>query len=191
MATLWDSLLSDLVWAHDRAIRLPVYRILNHCRVYAYIAEGHIYSKREGAHWALERLPAEFYALIAGALVECRELRPGLSGASQADRGGGRLAALADADLPDRRRAVGRRVPADRLSARVASGARIAHLADAQHGFSPRCLLLRLPGLGLVRFPKSLARLLAGPGHCIMERKQLLGIKQRAEQVAAPKEADP
>jgi predicted nucleotidyltransferase len=62
------SLLSDLAWAHDRAVELPVYGILNHCRVYAYIAEGHIYSKREGAHWALERLPAKFHALISGAL---------------------------------------------------------------------------------------------------------------------------
>jgi predicted nucleotidyltransferase len=63
-----DSLLSDLAWARDRATKLPVYGILNHCRVYAYMAEGHIYSKQEGAHWALERLPAEFHALIASAL---------------------------------------------------------------------------------------------------------------------------
>lgn len=51
--------------------------------------------------------------------------------------------------------------------------------------------LLRMPGLGLVRFPKPLARLLAGPGHFVMERKQLLGIKQRAEGAADPKEDDP
>jgi hypothetical protein len=54
--------LSDLAWARDRAVELPVYGILNHCRVY-----GHIYSTREGAHWALERLPAKFHALISGA----------------------------------------------------------------------------------------------------------------------------
>jgi hypothetical protein len=49
-------------------VELPVYGILNHCRVYAYIAEGHIYSKQEGTHWALERLPAEFHPLISRAL---------------------------------------------------------------------------------------------------------------------------
>jgi len=32
------------------------------------LPEGHIYSKQEGAHWALERLPAEFHALISSAL---------------------------------------------------------------------------------------------------------------------------
>jgi predicted nucleotidyltransferase len=63
-----ESLLSDLVWARDRAVNIPVYGILNHCRVYAYMAEGHIYSKQEGAHWALERSPAEFFALISSAL---------------------------------------------------------------------------------------------------------------------------
>jgi hypothetical protein len=55
--------LSHLAWARDRAVELPVYGILNHCRVY-----GHIYSTREGAHWALERLPAEFHTLISCAL---------------------------------------------------------------------------------------------------------------------------
>jgi predicted nucleotidyltransferase len=68
VADFEDSIVSDLDWARARAAQSPVYGILNHCRVYAYVAEGHIYSKWEGADWAIERVPAEFRALVSSAL---------------------------------------------------------------------------------------------------------------------------
>lgn len=48
--------------------RCPVSFVLNACRVWAYLAEGLIFSKDEGGGWALRALPDEFKPLVAQAL---------------------------------------------------------------------------------------------------------------------------
>ncbi len=62
------SLLEDFAWARARLPQSAVCFILNACRIYAYLAEGHIYSKAEGGVWALARLPEQQRPLVAGAL---------------------------------------------------------------------------------------------------------------------------
>jgi hypothetical protein len=63
-----ESLISDLVWTLGRLPDLLVYGVLNSCRVYAYLLEGHIFSKAEGAAWALTALAPEFHPTIRTAL---------------------------------------------------------------------------------------------------------------------------
>ncbi len=46
----------------------PVYFVLNACRAYAYLLEGHVYSKDEGGVWALRVLPEEHRELVTRAL---------------------------------------------------------------------------------------------------------------------------
>ena len=50
----------------------PVYTILNCCRTYAYIRDGHVFSKEEGGSWAMQGLPAEFRDTVAAALAAYR-----------------------------------------------------------------------------------------------------------------------
>ncbi len=66
------SILSDLDWAIARMDCIPVYAILNFCRIYAYCRDGRILSKDEGGVWGLEFLPDEFHPLIAAALETYR-----------------------------------------------------------------------------------------------------------------------
>jgi hypothetical protein len=49
--------LRDLDWATDRADEIPVYLVLNACRIWAAQADRLVLSKREGAEWANPRLP--------------------------------------------------------------------------------------------------------------------------------------
>jgi streptomycin 3"-adenylyltransferase len=50
----------------------PIYTILNCCRTYAYVRDGHVFSKEEGGHWAIQVLPADFRAVVATALAVYR-----------------------------------------------------------------------------------------------------------------------
>lgn len=52
---------------------VPVYAVLNFCRVLAFIKEGLVSSKKEGGEWGIEKLPEEFYPLINEALKEYRK----------------------------------------------------------------------------------------------------------------------
>lgn len=68
------SLLSDLRWARgrldtDEGLR---YAVLNACRACAFLRERRIYSKSEGAQWALATLPREYHAAIEAALEAYR-----------------------------------------------------------------------------------------------------------------------
>jgi predicted nucleotidyltransferase len=47
---------------------VPMYAVLNFCRVLAFIDHGHITSKIEGAEWALYNLPDRYYPVIIAAL---------------------------------------------------------------------------------------------------------------------------
>jgi streptomycin 3"-adenylyltransferase len=75
-----DSIVTDLWWARTRAEEDParngVYFVLNACRVYAYLLDGYITSKDEGAVWALGVLPEQHRALVLRALEIYRGVRP-------------------------------------------------------------------------------------------------------------------
>ncbi|MGB7539739.1 MAG: aminoglycoside adenylyltransferase domain-containing protein [Anaerolineales bacterium] len=62
------SITADLEWAGERLAKNPVYAVLNSCRVFAYLQDGRIFSKAEGAVRSLEILPAEFHPLVRTAL---------------------------------------------------------------------------------------------------------------------------
>lgn len=58
------SVLSDLAWDEGDCM----YHVLNHCRTLAYIADGQVRSKAEGAKWALTHCDAEYRSVIEEAL---------------------------------------------------------------------------------------------------------------------------
>ncbi len=62
------SILSDVDWGIERIAKIPVYVVLNLCRIYAYCREEKILSKDEGGVWACEILPADLQPIIAKAL---------------------------------------------------------------------------------------------------------------------------
>lgn len=77
------SLLADMAWARERLEQYPVDSVLNACRVYAYLREGLIVSKVEGAAWGLGALPREHRAVLAAALAAYQ----GEAGATPLDLG--------------------------------------------------------------------------------------------------------
>jgi len=67
-----DSITSDLNWSLDKLDEIPVYAVLNACRILAYLQRKVLFSKREGALWALEDGPVEFRPMINTALEAYR-----------------------------------------------------------------------------------------------------------------------
>ena len=61
------SLLFDAGYLFEAYERNPLYTTLNLCRNLAYMREGKVLSKAEGADWALDNLPADFSPLITSA----------------------------------------------------------------------------------------------------------------------------
>lgn len=68
-----DSLWYDVEGAPEEITEYPMYLTLNLARVLAYREEGLVLSKKEGAEWALRKLPAEYRPLIEDALREYSE----------------------------------------------------------------------------------------------------------------------
>lgn len=68
-----DSIWYDIENAAEEITEYPLYLTLNLARVLAYREEGLVLSKKEGAEWALERLPAEYHPLLRDALREYTE----------------------------------------------------------------------------------------------------------------------
>jgi streptomycin 3"-adenylyltransferase len=69
------SILEDLRWARERLggeVKLE-YGVLNSCRVHAYLRQGLVCSKAEGAAWGLQAFPGEFHPLIQKALYGYQE----------------------------------------------------------------------------------------------------------------------
>ncbi len=62
------SIVGDFADAREGRVMMPVYFILNPCRVYAYLLEGSIFSKDEGGSWGLLTLPGEYHSVIVQAL---------------------------------------------------------------------------------------------------------------------------
>jgi streptomycin 3"-adenylyltransferase len=71
-----DAIVTDLEWAKDRPSIDSAYCVLNACRVYAYVRDGGVYSKAEGAVLGLRALPAEFHPAIEAALAVYEDQRP-------------------------------------------------------------------------------------------------------------------
>lgn len=68
----WDSLVRDIGWARERLEGVPVYAVLNCCRILAYAHERAILSKAEGGEWGMRELPPEFRPLAELALEAYR-----------------------------------------------------------------------------------------------------------------------
>jgi streptomycin 3"-adenylyltransferase len=68
IASLWYDVSDALTTIADNS----VYTVLNICRTYAYLREGHIFSKDEGGIWALDSLPWQFLDVVATALTMYR-----------------------------------------------------------------------------------------------------------------------
>lgn len=64
-----DSIWEDVRNAREEILKQPMYIILNLCRVLAFQTDGLYLSKKEGAKWAIEHLPAEYTAVISSALT--------------------------------------------------------------------------------------------------------------------------
>jgi len=67
-ATYAQSLISDANWIYERSEEVPVYTVLNLCRILAFLKDSRTTSKREGGEWALLNLPRKFAPLINSAL---------------------------------------------------------------------------------------------------------------------------
>lgn len=59
------SILDDAGWSEADAM----YHVLNCCRTLAYLSDGQVRSKKEGALWALDNLDSRWHALIREALA--------------------------------------------------------------------------------------------------------------------------
>jgi hypothetical protein len=66
------SLYGDLLWEIEYLETYPVNCVLNGCRIWAYLAEKLIFSKDQGAVWALGILPDEHRAVVGAALAAYR-----------------------------------------------------------------------------------------------------------------------
>lgn len=65
-----DSIWYDIENAKKEIVDYPMYLTLNLARVLAYKEEGLVLSKKEGAEWALNKLPCEYHSLIKDALSD-------------------------------------------------------------------------------------------------------------------------
>ena len=63
-----DSILEDVRDAKEEILKQPVYIILNLCRVLAFLEDGRILSKKEGAEWVIEHLPDDASLVVRSAL---------------------------------------------------------------------------------------------------------------------------
>ena len=65
-----DSIKNDIQNAEAEITENPVYITLNLCRVFAYIKDGLVLSKKQGGEWGLQNLPESYSHLISSALQE-------------------------------------------------------------------------------------------------------------------------
>ena len=63
-----DSIVKDIENAQEHIHDSTVYITLNLCRVYAYIKDGAVISKKTGGEWGLAHLPKKYHGLITQAL---------------------------------------------------------------------------------------------------------------------------
>lgn len=63
------AIVGDYIDARDESSSMPVYFVLNACRIYAFIFKGYVLSKDEGGIYGLEHLPASLHPVIEQALL--------------------------------------------------------------------------------------------------------------------------
>jgi streptomycin 3"-adenylyltransferase len=76
-----DSIAKDSEWSFNNIMKgadigecaVPVYGVLNFCRVLAYIREHLVASKSEGGQWAMKHLPQEYRPVIQEAVNEYKK----------------------------------------------------------------------------------------------------------------------
>ncbi|WP_434433267.1 aminoglycoside adenylyltransferase domain-containing protein [Lactiplantibacillus paraplantarum] len=68
-ADYWDSIKSDIANAETAIVQLPMYTVLDLCRVRAYQQDQLIVSKQAGGEGGLQQLPTQWHPLIRQALV--------------------------------------------------------------------------------------------------------------------------
>lgn len=67
-----DSIITDFEWGAERIGKYPESFVLNACRVYAFLAEGAVLSKDEGAEWGLRTFEEDLQKIISLALRKYR-----------------------------------------------------------------------------------------------------------------------
>lgn len=70
------SIVADFEWAISKMDEIPVYAVLNGCRVWIYLADDRVCSKEEGATWAMEHLPESHRKSVSSALTLYRGQTP-------------------------------------------------------------------------------------------------------------------
>ena len=65
-----DSIRDDIAGAREEIAGNPMYLTLNLARVLAYLSEGAVLSKKEGAEWGLRNLPEKYRPLLSSALED-------------------------------------------------------------------------------------------------------------------------
>ena len=68
-----DSIWNDIAEAEEEITDNPMYIILNLARVFAYVKDGLVLSKKEGGEWALNHVHERYHSLIQDALTEYAE----------------------------------------------------------------------------------------------------------------------
>lgn len=65
-----DSIWNDIADAEEDIADDPMYMILNLARVFAYLNDGLVRSKKEGGEWAINNIPEMYHGLIQDAMRE-------------------------------------------------------------------------------------------------------------------------
>ncbi len=68
-----DSIWNDITDAEEEITDNPMYMILNLARVFSYLRDGLVLSKKEGGEWALNNIPEIYHSLLRNALKEYAE----------------------------------------------------------------------------------------------------------------------
>ena len=63
-----DSIIKDVATAKEEIINRPVYTVLNLCRVYAFVKEKIVISKKQGGEWGLKNLNKKYRDFIVAIL---------------------------------------------------------------------------------------------------------------------------
>lgn len=71
-----DSLWNDIEEATEEITDNTMYLTLNLARVYAWVKEKKVLSKKEGGEWGLENLPDKYHSLLQEALKEYKGMEP-------------------------------------------------------------------------------------------------------------------
>ena len=60
-----DSIRLDIENAIQDVLHSPVYVVLNLCRVYGFLKDGLVLSKKDGGQWGIDNLPEQYRAVVA------------------------------------------------------------------------------------------------------------------------------